>query len=119
MIKISLIILILISILDAIKDTLYNRFSKSIFKNLNPKFWKSLESWKHAKVIPILKYPIDGWHLTKSIMLWLIFIPFSIILNDKLTIVDGFWNYIILWALIGVLYTLVFNLFYNKILFKK
>lgn len=113
------IILIVLAILDAIKDTLYSHFSRSIFSQLNPKFWKSLESWKYAKRIPILDYPIDAWHICKSLMLWLIFIPFTLVLAPMWQIVSTDWNYVLIWLIIGTTYTLIFNLFYNFLLIRK
>lgn len=93
------------SIMDRTEEPV--NFNKSIFYNLNQKFWLKSVSWQYAK--KIFGYKLDAWHISKSLMicclLGLIFvtIPFN-----------PFLYYVVL----GLEWNLVFNLFYGKILLK-
>ena len=105
---ISLILFCFASMLNAVMDTLFDHFTTSIFRNLNPDFWDPMVSWKHCNVIPIIQYPIDAWHLMKSGMV--IIICFSIVLYTPII------NIYVDFLIFGVLWNIIFNLFFNKIL---
>ena len=65
---ISLFLIIIASIFNAIMDILENEnYFSSKFKNNNQKWWYKRESWKYAKKIFGWKY--DGWHIFKSLMI--------------------------------------------------
>jgi len=106
---ISYIFLALASICNAIMDTLTHHFSQSIFRNKNGDFWNPNISWRVATYIPYTKYKVDAWHLFKSSMI--IFICLAIVFANKLNIVD--------FVLLGTLWNIVFNIFYNHLLISK
>jgi hypothetical protein len=94
----------LAAIFKAIADKLAHHFGNSIFKKLNPKWWNPEESWKHVKFLPYTKYRPDAWHIANSI---LIILFCTAVYGLTLKMVYS-----------GVVFILVFNLFYNKILNK-
>lgn len=104
------ILIIVAVICSAVTDTISQHPKTTI---LTGKFW---QLWPHNKFIPFTKYPLDGWHLCKSLMvLSLLAIGFV----DYLYTYQ--WYYVAGAYLLtgGLLWILPFNLFYNKILKKK
>ena len=105
-----LILFGLAALFNSIMDTLEEgHFGKSVFRNLNPKFWYKYESWKYAK--KIFGYPVDAWHISKSLMI----ICLAAATAPSVTIFPHYW---LNFAALGVLWNLVFNVFYNHILKK-
>ena len=102
----------LAAIFNAVMDTLEEgHFSKSIFKNLDPKFWYKYESWKYVRRIPIIDYPIDAWHICKSLMIFCL----AGATAPSIEIFSNFWlNFIAL----GVMWNSIFSVFYSHILKK-
>lgn len=98
------------ALLNAIMDTLEEgKFTNSIFKKLDPKFWYKYESWKHAKMI--FGYRLDAWHICKSLMIMCL----AGATAHGMTIFPNYWlNFIAL----GVVWNIIFNVFYNHILKK-
>ena len=88
--------IVLAAIFNAFMDIVEaETFSKSIFSHWNPKFWYKRESWKHAK--KIFSYPIDGWHLSKSLMIicWAAAVITMDLQHDwwvKLLTIGALWN---------------------------
>jgi hypothetical protein len=105
---VSLILFIIASILNSIMDTLFDHFGVSIFKKLNPNFWNPMISWKNSK--KILGYPIDAWHLVKS--LFIICIIGAIIFYQPLISSSLILNILIF----GISWNIIFDIFYNIIL---
>lgn len=109
----SLLFMFLAGVLNAFMDTIEEgHFGKSIFKNLDPKFWYKWQSWKYAKKIG--GYPLDAWHIAKS--LW-----WSSMVGGIITYYFTgpiFPHWILDFATLGLVPMLTFNLFYNHI-FKK
>ena len=92
---ISLILVIIAGIFNAVMDKIDFNFTTSIFKNKNPKFWNLKESWKNQWSWPLEPYTgwyyfglykprnkenfpysstflvvlTDAWHLSKTLML--------------------------------------------------
>jgi hypothetical protein len=89
----------------AVADTLADHYDTSIFKNLNPKWWHKATSSYHVKYLPFTKYRLDGWHLANTLMissfLW------GVVISQN----GNWWGFLIM----GVVYNIVFNLFYNKV----
>jgi len=109
----SLIFFFLAAVFNAFMDRISEgRFQKSIFKNLNPKFWYAWESWKYAK--KIFNYPLDAWHLAKSLM-WTS-VSLGAIVYYKTGPIFPYWP--LDFVTIGLVIMLTFNTFYNHI-FKK
>jgi uncharacterized membrane protein YbjE (DUF340 family) len=115
------ILIFIIALSSAVMDTLKDKFSVSIFKNLNPYFWNPAESWKNKyknrDKTQGKKYPeylsgltdsfSDAWHIFKFLIVVCIIIGFSIEKDFNIYYTIIYW----------LEYGLVFKLFY-KILSK-
>lgn len=107
------------AIINAFMDRIDDEnIHQSIAKNWNWKFWYKRESDKNSKMIG--KYRIDGWHLSKSSMVILLAFCAYYFGRSPLIQLEYWWldlpiNIIVL----GIEWILVFNLFYNKIFFRK
>lgn len=105
----SLSFLALAAMFNALMDSVEyeTAFEKSIFSKLNPKWWCKSISWEYVKFLPLTKYRPDAWHLAKSSMVVCIVLAlvFSVEVSSKLP------HFVIL----GILWNLSFNLFYNHI----
>ncbi len=105
---ISLFFWCLAAFFNACMDKMSWHFEKSCFSELDPKFWNPNVSWKYAK--KIFGYKIDAWHLAKSLMI------ICIILSAlSLNIIFGYW---IDFLIYGMIWNLIFNIYFNKILIK-
>lgn len=81
-------------------DRLENEtFFTSKFKKLNQRFWYKRESWKYAK--KIFGYKFDAWHISKTLMIF--------------CICGAIANTFIQFCILGGIWILIFNTFYNKI----
>lgn len=101
------ILILLAAIFKAVADTLAHHFDTSVFKGKNTAFWNPLHP-DNDKVKKIGGYPLDAWHLANSAMI------FSFILAAIFNDLPFLW-----WLQLigfGVLFNLVFVLFYDKIL---
>ena len=101
----SLLFIALAAILNSMMDTIENeRFGKSIFYKLDERFWYKRVSWKYC--MKFGSYPIDAWHLSKSLMI----ICFAL----AVAFAPGWWWG---WTVIssGIVWNVIFNLFYNDI----
>lgn len=105
----SYILIALAAIFKAVADTCADHYSTSIFRHKDPNFWNKSVSWKYSK--RVFAYPIDGWHIANSLMIF----SFLGLNNFKGYFSQWYWNFLIG----GVLFVIVFNLFYNKILYRK
>ena len=126
---ISLLLVALAAICNAVMDVISFHYKQSIFTKFNPQWWNPAISWKNKyidwdndvrmeKVIYIgnlfsIKYPTfltDAWHFFKSLMI--VLLGFAIVLY--VPVVNIYVDII----LVGLAWNLTFNVFYNKI-FKK
>lgn len=126
---ISLLLVALAAICNAVMDVISFHYKQSIFTKYNPQWWNPAISWKNKyidwdndvrmeKVIYIgnlfsIKYPTfltDAWHFFKSLMI--VLLGFAIVLY--VPVVNIYVDII----LVGLAWNLIFNVFYNKI-FKK
>ena len=124
---ISIILLIFAFINKAICDVLNSRYNHSIFKNLNPNYFNPTVSWKNkykdgdytkgAKFFGSTTFFVmftDFWHLSNFLM------TISFILSLTLNVYYiPYFSTIVDSILIYVLYGIVFQLFYAKLLIKK
>lgn len=87
-------------------DKLAWHFEKSIFADMNPKFWNPNVSWKYAK--KVFGYKIDAWHLFKSAMI--ICLCLSVVSYSEICVwwVDFF--------IFGLVWNTIFNIYFNKTL---
>ncbi len=90
------------SVMDALEN---ENFSESIFRDWKKSFWYKRESWKTA--VRIFGYKVDGWHLAKSLMI-ICFVLAAGFLPDGN-------NMLFVLLVDGVVWNLLFNLFYHKI----
>ena len=126
---ISLLLVALAAICNAVMDVISFHYKQSIFTKFNPQWWNPAISWKNKyidwdndvrmeKVIYIgnlfsIKYPTfltDAWHFFKSLMI--VLLGFAIVLYNPVV------NIYVDIILVGLAWNLTFNVFYNKI-FKK
>jgi hypothetical protein len=106
---IAAILIILAAFFKAVADVLMFHFETSVFKWKDPRWWNPNISWKYVGFIKFTKYRPDAHHLANSLMIvcFITAIPFC---------PDFSWWKVVIGG--GVLYNLVFNLFYNKALRK-
>ena len=114
------VLIALAAMFKAVSDVCADHYDTSIFSRFNPQFWdKSISSnnkWiggnkanGHKKGLRYWDPISDAWHISNSFMISS-FIAAGIFFPA--------YNPFIVFALSGVLFTLVFNTFYNHI-FKK
>jgi hypothetical protein len=96
--------IMLAALFKAIADKLSHHFEKSVFKNLNPKWWNPNVSWQYVKLIRFTKYRPDAWHLANSAMI--------------LFFCVAAFGFTLEMLIAGLAFIVVFNLFYNRILKK-
>ena len=125
----SLISFTLAVICNAIMDTSVHHYSKSIFVSFNnPTWWDGSISWKNKYVngdsalgrkkkfgmnIPVQF--TDAFHFFKSLMV--IFLCVSIVTFTCCGI-DEWYKYAAAFSIYGVVWNVVFSLFYNKVFLK-
>ncbi|HEU4901187.1 MAG TPA: hypothetical protein VFT06_00305 [Flavisolibacter sp.] len=104
-----LIGVVLAAFSKAVADTLAHHFATSVFKWRDKRFWEPSTSCNYVGFIRFTKYRPDAWHLSNSLQIvsWCAAIAFA-------TNLPFAWWQILIVA--GVVFNLVFNLFYNKIL---
>lgn len=103
------ILLIGAAFFKAVADNVDHHFDTSIFKKLNPKFWDRDISSETAR--RVFSYKIDAWHISQSLML--IFLIAGAIFHERK--LENPWLEI---TAGGILWNIVFNLFYNA-MYKK
>jgi hypothetical protein len=120
----SIILIILAAICNGVMDNITHHWSTSKLNKYNEKFWNPELSWKnkyidndpkkgYKKLFWKIEKPValtDAWHLFKSLMI--IFVCLAIVLYTPLII------FYIDFVILGILWNIIFNLFYDKILKK-
>jgi hypothetical protein len=103
---IAYILIFFAAIFNAAMDRLENdvAFNRSIFNHLDAKFWLKSVSWQYAD--KVFGWKCDGWHICKSAMIVLLIA--AILFGNGL----AWWHFPIL----GTLWNVTFNLFYNRIM---
>lgn len=113
----SLILWGIAPIFNAISDLVENEnYYQSVFSKFkNPKFWYKRESWSQTP--DIFGYSVDAWHISKS--LWIIFMATSATIayfEGPIHIFNSnFLNALIDLGLRGILWNVVFSVFYHKL----
>lgn len=118
-------LIVFAAICNAVMDKIAHHYHRSVFFNMNERFWNPTISWRNKYVdrdvakghrkVWIFKYPValtDAWHLFKSLMLASLM---------GAVVCYGYAN--VMWAVLdflffGILWVITFNLFYN-IIFEK
>jgi hypothetical protein len=102
------------SVMDALEN---ENYFESIFKAWDQKFWYKRESWKHTK--KILGYRFDGWHLSKTLMIVVLFVGVwwqVLILKEPVVQTGSVWlDLVISVFLSGATWDLSFSFFYHWI----
>lgn len=106
---ITAILILLAAICKAVADTLYHHYDTSVFASLNPKFWNPVVSCNYVKFLPFTKYRPDAWHIANSAMI-VSFITAAVVRDSV------FHSWLINLVMLGVVFNLVFGVFYDKIL---
>ena len=109
---ISLILVFLAAICNAIMDNLTHHWYMSVFNNvkLDLKFWNSELSWI-VRSLEYTNYKLDAWHIFKSSMI--ILLALAIVFYSPMV------NWFVYLILIGVLLNFSFNFGYNQYINKK
>lgn len=126
---ILIVLLVIAGIGKAIMDTLQFHFSTSVFKNKGY-WWNPKDSWKNkyknrdpaqGPAFPgsttIFVFVTDAWHFFQFIFLNSLF--GSIImyrLSEYSMTYFGWWGYIIDFLIMSILFRVIFQIFYSKIL---
>jgi hypothetical protein len=108
-----LIFIFLAAFFKAVADTLEHHCGISIFKRLNPKFWDPDISYRHTKFLPLTRYRPDAWHLSNSLFLWSMIMIGVTMQAEWIFQLPGTWYTQV--GILGAVFIVVFNLFYNKI----
>ena len=114
---ISILLVFLCGIFDAVMDVSMFHYSTSIFKNLNPSFWSEQKSAQVNKN-NFLGFRNDAWHfskLLKTILYSLAIVSFKLIKFNHGYEIDIISNF----GLLYLSWSLSFIIFYNYILIKK
>ena len=100
------ILLVCAAMFKAVADTVDHHFDSSIFRRMDVKFWDRDISSDKAK--RVFNCKIDAWHISQSLMI--VCMVLAVILHQR----KLEWYYELVIG--GVLWNIVFNTFYNKIL---
>ena len=124
MVLLALLSFILFFVFDSFMDILQYRFDQSFFASLDNQFWNPKFSWMNKwkdgcpKFGPrflgsttVFVFLTDGWHLMKWFRNRALDIALFIILTR---IFDGFWLSFIITALIAIIRSTAFEIFYSK-----
>jgi hypothetical protein len=98
--------------LDGVIPVIFAAFFKAVCDSMehHPDVWPFTAFWNtrhpgNDKVKRVFNYPLDAWHLSNTLMissfLW------GIVISQN----GNWWGFLIM----GVVYNIVFNLFYNKV----
>ncbi len=119
---ISITLIIIASICNAIMDILAHKYAWSIFHKYNYTFdsrwWNPKTSWSNKYNNPwyIPTQFSDAWHTFKTIMIFSL-LGAIILFKIPYVFLNEIWiNNLIWYGIIGILWNLIFSLFYDKIL---
>lgn len=101
----SILFITVSAIAKAFADTLDHHFDTSIFKHWSRVYFDP--NIIHKTGLQIFGYPVDGWHIANSIMIFA-FLAVPLVYKPK-------YKWWIDYLIGGTIFILVFNLFYNFI----
>lgn len=97
---------IVAAICSAVADSVENEhFFDTVFKSRDKSFWYKRESWNKAGQIG--HYPFDAWHLAKSMMI--VFLSLAVVSYEN------YFRWYVDLIIIGIVWSVTFNIFYNHI----
>jgi len=121
---VSAIFIVIAAICNAVMDKLHSHYNKSIFKNLNSKWWNPSESWKnkwkngdpsqgeaYLGSSTVFVFLTDAWHFFQFLFLTFMFL--GVVLYSPMV------NWIIDFIIYHVAFGMVFELFFSKIFAKE
>ena len=123
---ISFILIFLCAVCNSVMDVCSFHYDNSVFAKFQPKIWETSISWKNKymnwdggdkrmrKLFWIINYPTfltDSWHFAKSLMIVLFVLSIVLYVPVVSPVVD--------FLIMGAIWNLTFNVFYNKIFVKK
>jgi len=127
MIILALISWALAAVCNAVMDVVAFKFKRSVFRELNPFWWNPAKSWKnkykgrepgngpaYAGSTTVLCFTTDAWHLFQFGMT--LFMALSFIFVCQVEINLNIVSTLAILLGLKVLWGLVFELFYSKIL---
>jgi hypothetical protein len=126
MIYLSLILIIIAAMSEAVMDTIQFHYDRSIFKNYNNKnYWNPELSWmnkykedlKTPKFIAsttLFVFLTDAWHFFKFIRTLTLFVGLLIIGFLSVNIFELIMMFIIVRVLFGVIFTITYRYCSNK-----
>jgi hypothetical protein len=99
--------------MDAVIPVIFAAFFKAVCDSMehHPDVWPFTAFWNtrhpgNDKVKRVFNYPLDAWHLSNTLMI-VSFISIAVCSSQNAN-----W---LLFLILGVVYNIVFNLFYNKV----
>lgn len=112
----ALICVAFAAICSAITDTLLFKFSVSVFKGLDPKWWNPMVSWMYKSGFIVFA---DSFHFFKSFMLFFGGAAFLFTYSVGVKVgkhTEASWlDYVVLTIILALDWNLVFNLTYKVI----
>lgn len=119
----------LAAILNAVMDTLVHHFYSSIFYHntwfLQREKFFNPDYQQYSYMLPYTKYKVDAWHLSKSLMIifqatsnCFVFLAGVQLIPETSNVMLSI-DVSISMIVLGIIWNLTFNLFYNKILIRK
>lgn len=98
--------------LDGVIPVIFAAFFKAVSDSMehHPDVWPFTPFWNtrhpgNDKVKRIFNYPLDGWHLSNTLMIA------SFLWGISISQSGNVWGFLVL----GIIYNICFNLFYNKV----
>jgi hypothetical protein len=122
MLLLSLLFLVLIGFFLAVMDRTAEEvaFNNSVFRNLDRKWWLRSVSWQYVKFIRWTKYRPDAWHIAKSAMIASIGLAaVSLMYAPVFLLRRPLLNFLSISALLAVIVTASFVVFYDYVLKQK
>lgn len=129
----SLIFIILAAICNAVMDACSHYYYRSIFTRYSDLYWNADRSWLNKyidrspekgfrKIFLGFNYPVfltDAWHLFKSLMIVFLILSITFAWSNNPPFITTWWFYLVIIIVLGTIWNVVFNLFYNHLLIKK
>jgi hypothetical protein len=109
---VSIFFIALAAMFNAVMDTITHHYESSIFRLNNRRFWDPSISWKFAKNFPLTTMRMDGWHFAKVGMIWSAIAAVVFYKGPLIPYIPQWLDFFLL----GGVWIVSFNVFYNKLL---
>lgn len=126
---ISLVLIALAAICNAVMDVCSHHYYYSVFTRFNSQYWNAVHSWANKYVdgkpelgrrkwfFGLLNIHVaftDAWHLFKSLMIVFLISAIPFCPSNEMGLPEWVY-YLLVIGVGGTVWNLVFSLFYNKI----